>query len=493
MGIPNAGPWGTLSNMITKKIGDARAKATAMKDQQTQATWKAWDGIMQNPNSTPEERDRARDEMKKLVPKDSVPIVEGYHKMVNALHGHKQVKEASGGGAGGGQAQAQPASQPAAQPAAQPSPGTPQPPGTSGGGAPNPALATPNAAPAVPPSLGKMMSDVASPERTGAAEGAQAKAKAQAMTGAPDPIKDREIALADHEHELNSPSRLIEDMRKTGMFTEAEIKDKMAEKITGKPVTGKEPKPLFGPGGQFRGIEDPLNNKTILSRESIPAGRADLQKMWDDAKGEERASDKKQEDKENRQLARTITTQTTAFENALKRKAYGDAITQVTKAKTNFQDSIDRMKTMDDNLRDIATAKQQGKENQQAMLSLLANHVGMTSGAQPKMRMSKAQWDEAKDSVPYLARVEAHFDSEGYLSGVVLTPDQMDQMVGLAHDKVGILQEHVRRLEDDPDYKEAQASRSAVPPGMKSPGKKSKGTGGGKKIVVSAEDMQGVQ
>lgn len=509
MGIPNAGPWGTLSNMITKKIGDAREKKNKMKEQETQTSYKAWEGLLTNPNSSPEERDRAGDELKKLVPKDTVPIVEGYHKMINALHSHKQVKEAAGGGGGAGGGQA-------AQPQQSPGTGTPPAPGTSGGGggggvapspsptpapapspAPTPAAPVAPAALAVPPSmsLGKVMSDVSSPERTGNMAGRQAKAQAEASVGAPDPVLEREKAVADYQHAISSPGRLMKDLRDAG-FTDTEAKDIVKEKETGKPIMGKEPKPVFGPGGQFRALEDPINNATYLSRASIPANRPDLQRMWDEAKGEEAASDKKQEDKESRQLARQIAVQTSALENALKRSDYITAQKEIKKAKGNFEDAIDRMRTMDDNLRDIAEAKKQGKENQQAMLSLLANHIGMTSGAQPKMRMSKAQWDEAKDSVPYLQRVEAHFDSDGYLSGVVLTPEQMEQMVALAHDKAGILQEHVNRVEKEyADDLGAKTPKSVqLPKGGKGAGKsKGTGTGAGKKIVVTPEDMQGVQ
>jgi hypothetical protein len=340
-------------------------------------------------------------------------------------------------------------------------------------------------------SLGKVMSDVSSPERTGEMAGRQAKAQAIASAGAPDPVLEREKAVADYQHAKEAPARLLQDLKDAG-FTDTEAKDMVKEKVTGRMPTGKEPKPVFGPGGQFRALEDPINNATYLSRGTIPANRPDLQKMWDDAKGEEGAADKKQEDKENRQLARQIAVQTSALENALKRSDYTTAQKEIKKAKSSFQDSIDRMRTMDDNLKSIAEAKKQGKEDQQAMLSLLANHIGMTSGAQPKMRMSKAQWDEAKDSVPYLQRVVAHFDSDGYLSGVVLTPEQMEQMVALAHDKVTILQEHVSRVEKDyADDLGAKTPKSVqLPKGGKS---KSKGTGAGKPIVVTEEDMQGVQ
>ena len=70
--------------------------------------------------------------------------------------------------------------------------------------------------------------------------------------------------------------------------------------------------------------------------------------------------------------------------------------------------------------------------DQQAMLNLLTNHIGMTLGMQKGARITKDILHEAQASTPWLQGLEAKFDSQGYLSGVVLTPQQMDQMMGLA-------------------------------------------------------------
>jgi hypothetical protein len=76
------------------------------------------------------------------------------------------------------------------------------------------------------------------------------------------------------------------------------------------------------------------------------------------------------------------------------------------------------------------------KGNQQAQLNLLANHIGMTMGLQKGARITQAIYSEAMQSAPWLERVEAHFDKDGYLSGVVLTPEQMNQMMPLAKDRL---------------------------------------------------------
>ena len=73
--------------------------------------------------------------------------------------------------------------------------------------------------------------------------------------------------------------------------------------------------------------------------------------------------------------------------------------------------------------------------DQQAMLNLLANHLGMTMGLQKGARMTKDIINEAKNSTPWLQGMTAKFDKDGYLSGVTLTPQQMRQMVSLGQER----------------------------------------------------------
>ena len=108
--------------------------------------------------------------------------------------------------------------------------------------------------------------------------------------------------------------------------------------------------------------------------------------------------------------------------------------------KTAYEAAVDRTDTMDKNLQNAI----QG--DQQAMLSLVANHIGMTLGAQRGARITRAVWDEAIQSAPWLARAASRFDERGYLSGVTLAPEQMKQMVRLAHEKTETLKQHMDRL-----------------------------------------------
>lgn len=121
-------------------------------------------------------------------------------------------------------------------------------------------------------------------------------------------------------------------------------------------------------------------------------------------------------------------------------KVDANAAKSLKSAKDEYEGAIDRTKVMDRNLTDALAG------DQQAMLSLVANHIGMTLGAQKGSRINKAVWEEAIQSTPWLQRMGAKFNSNGYLSGVTLAPEQMRQMVKLAHEKEDVLRQHVDRL-----------------------------------------------
>src|SRR5439155_27320490 len=72
--------------------------------------------------------------------------------------------------------------------------------------------------------------------------------------------------------------------------------------------------------------------------------------------------------------------------------------------------------------------------DQQAMLSLLTDHIGMTLGLQKGARITKDILKEAQQWQPWLAQLGAKFDSRGFLSGVTLGKDQMAQMLDLGYE-----------------------------------------------------------
>jgi hypothetical protein len=87
--------------------------------------------------------------------------------------------------------------------------------------------------------------------------------------------------------------------------------------------------------------------------------------------------------------------------------------------------------------------------DQQAMLSLLAQHMGMTTGDIPHGRMTQAMLNEAKKSAPWLEGMAAKFDSRGILTGVTLTESQMRSMVNLARERLG---QFYQKSKNDAEY-----------------------------------------
>lgn len=135
-------------------------------------------------------------------------------------------------------------------------------------------------------------------------------------------------------------------------------------------------------------------------------------------------------------------------------------------AKTAYDAAIHRKNLMHKNLADGL------KGNQQAMLSLVANHIGMTLGAQKGARINQAVWNEAVESAPWLAKAEAKWGPEGYLSGVTLTPEQMKQMVELADESTEVTKEDLERIHKR--INEGVANQSKSPTGESSDQKSKK-------------------
>jgi hypothetical protein len=97
-----------------------------------------------------------------------------------------------------------------------------------------------------------------------------------------------------------------------------------------------------------------------------------------------------------------------------------------------YQDSLSRYNIMQKNFEDATKTN-----DQQAMLSLLANHLGMTMGLAKGARINQAIISEAEQSRPWLQGMGSKFDKDGYLTGVTLTPPQMSQMINLAKERLG--------------------------------------------------------
>ncbi len=133
----------------------------------------------------------------------------------------------------------------------------------------------------------------------------------------------------------------------------------------------------------------------------------------------------------------------------------------------NLEDARARLDTMQNSLE----AAKQG--DSQAMLNIVWNHLGMTGGMQKGARISLASWEEAIKSAPFLDRILSKFMAEDPvthdrvliepLTGVTLTPGQMDSMVKLAVSRVATQQKtYENTVKDVKDY--AGTSATAAPP-----------------------------
>src|SRR6185437_10156069 len=170
----------------------------------------------------------------------------------------------------------------------------------------------------------------------------------------------------------------------------------------------------------------PNGTREEFARQHAADVRAPREGSWiplEDAKG-------------NPVLYNPVTRQTQPLPDGFKAKGAGhvDAATKE-KILTYWQpalDSAERFNVMARNYQDALK-----DHDQQAMLSLLANHLGMTMGLQKGSRLTKDIIHEAEQSRPWLQGLQAKFDKNGYLTGVVLTPQQMAQMMTLAEGRYG--------------------------------------------------------
>jgi hypothetical protein len=183
----------------------------------------------------------------------------------------------------------------------------------------------------------------------------------------------------------------------------------------------------------------------------------------------QKKADKKAEQKTK--FEQSLERQTHGFELAVARGDHAAANRYLASTKNDLVQARGRAETMDTNEKEALAG------NQQAMLSLVANHIGMTLGGQKGARITRAVWDEAIESAPWLdQKISKWFHTDengdkifdGYKGGVTLTKDQIEQMVGLAHEKVTTLDHQVSNMQTEFQSelggKTPAAKPSAAPP-----------------------------
>lgn len=174
--------------------------------------------------------------------------------------------------------------------------------------------------------------------------------------------------------------------------------------------------------GRVIGIRDNRASRIITDRTKMSP---DQRAIYDTALTEQ--TQKRQQQLEDERAR--FTQQFNMLNARDQEKQQQEARADIRKTQTAHDVDSDRLKIMEQN-EEAAL-----KGDQQAMVSLLTNHIGMTLGLQKGARITRAMYDEAQQSAPWLQRVSAKFDGRGYLTGVVLSPEQMTQMVELAKNK----------------------------------------------------------
>jgi hypothetical protein len=264
--------------------------------------------------------------------------------------------------------------------------------------------------------------------------------------------------------------------------------------------TEKPPKGLkaMEQGGVFFGVEDQDTGKQYLKSQLGPGGDAPPEAKQMAAAVDKAAKDKqdvadaKEKDINDRQMktfSHQLEMQNVQIQKAMEIGDFREARREISKADEGYQAAVDRMGTMDS-----ASVKAKGGD-QQAMFAILANHIAMTlQQPQVSTRPTKAMFDEAASSLPWMANITKKFSPDGYLLGVTLSPEQIDQMTGLAHDKVETQKDHVERLKteykDDLNPQPVTTKPGGVARAIGKVDKPGGATTAPKVIVVSPEDMK---
>jgi hypothetical protein len=150
----------------------------------------------------------------------------------------------------------------------------------------------------------------------------------------------------------------------------------------------------------------------------------EMQKQWDSEMQSHQTSIGEEEAKEKRVAGFAAERQGAGF--AQQEKMQGvKAVNDRTNTALDADERLSRMER---------SYQKALKGDQQAMLALLTDHLGMTMGIQKGARITKDILNEAQTSQPWLAKIASKFDDRGLLSGATLGPDQMRQMLDLGYE-----------------------------------------------------------
>lgn len=129
---------------------------------------------------------------------------------------------------------------------------------------------------------------------------------------------------------------------------------------------------------------------------------------------------------------------------------YKQLIKQATDAQKDFNSASTNLSTM------LKTAAEAKRGDGAAQVGIISAYLKTVVGGQGTgVRITKPEWDAAVKTRPFLEGIKASFSPDGYLTGAVISPQQVDQMVNEVHQKTKSLFENV-----DAAKKQAQDQRT---------------------------------
>lgn len=117
---------------------------------------------------------------------------------------------------------------------------------------------------------------------------------------------------------------------------------------------------------------------------------------------------------------------------------YKQLIKQATDAQKDFNAASTNLSTM------LKTAREAKQGDGAAQVGIVSSYLKTVVGGQGTgVRITKPEWDAAVKTRPFLEGIKASFSPDGYLTGAVISPEQVDQMVNEVHQKTKSLFENV--------------------------------------------------
>lgn len=171
------------------------------------------------------------------------------------------------------------------------------------------------------------------------------------------------------------------------------------------------------------GVRDNTTGKLLSPEEA--AKNPEAKKVLDMAQKGTAAAEERTEKKESRAFGRALS----MADIREQQRVRTEARKAVTGVETQYKQDETRLNLME------KAQKEANAGNAQADMALISNHLGMTMGLQKGARITQTVWNEAMRTRPWLQSIKVTFVG-GLMTGAKLSPEQREQMVELAKDRV---------------------------------------------------------